>query len=283
MQRHVDLTLLRTFVAVADLGQITKAAHRVNVSQSAVSQQINRLESMLGVNLLNRDSKQLRLSDAGEKLYQHAVTMLSLNDEVLRSMSQAAHYDGIRLGVPHDLVESLMPAVLKSYKQTCPNTVVEIFSESTFSLLNQLQRREIDMTLTTELVGTGRGAVLFEDQLVWTGSSITDFDEDGTLVVALGDRTDCFRDVAVAALERSGLSWRQIRQPGGLGSVYALLAAGVAISPLLSKCIPSFLTPLSCSSLPNLPNFEVGLVHKDGKLTDEEYALLDTLTTVLET
>ena len=66
--RNLDLTSLRSFVAVVESGGVTRAAQAVNKSQSAVSMQLKRLEDLLGVALHERRGRQLVLTEAGDQL-----------------------------------------------------------------------------------------------------------------------------------------------------------------------------------------------------------------------
>ena len=82
MIRNLDLTALRSFVAIADAGGVTRAAGFLNLTQSAVSMQIKRLEDMLQVDLLDRAGRKVALTAAGEQLLGYARRMLTLNDEM---------------------------------------------------------------------------------------------------------------------------------------------------------------------------------------------------------
>ncbi len=82
MPRNLDLTALRSFVAVADAGGVTRAAGFLNLTQSAVSMQLKRLEEALGSGVAGPVGADDRLTTAGEQLLRYARRMLALNDEV---------------------------------------------------------------------------------------------------------------------------------------------------------------------------------------------------------
>ena len=79
MPRNLDLTALRSFVAVADMGGVTKAAGLLNLTQSAVSMQLKRLEESLGVALLDRTSRTIGLTPQGEQLLGYGRRMIAMN------------------------------------------------------------------------------------------------------------------------------------------------------------------------------------------------------------
>ncbi len=90
MPRQMDLTALRSFVAVTDAGGVTRAAGFLNLTQSAVSMQLKRLEDALGVDLLDRSGRGVALTAPGEQLLGYARRMLHLNDEALARLTGAA-------------------------------------------------------------------------------------------------------------------------------------------------------------------------------------------------
>ena len=76
MARNLDMTALRSFVAVADAGGVTRAAGFLNLTQSAVSMQLKRLEEALGLQLLDRSARQIALTAEGEQLLGYGRKML---------------------------------------------------------------------------------------------------------------------------------------------------------------------------------------------------------------
>ena len=102
MALHLDSDLLRTFVAVAETGNFTRAATQVNRTQSAVSMQIKRLEDMVGEMLFSRGPRGVGLTRKGDELLSKARRIVSLLDETAASMS-APPLDGpVRIGIPRN-------------------------------------------------------------------------------------------------------------------------------------------------------------------------------------
>ena len=103
--RNLDMTALRAFVTVADTGGVTRASGFLNLTQSAVSMQLKRLEKSVGVSLLDRSARKLALTRQGEQMLSYARRMLSLNDEAMTRLT-AQDYEGqLALGVPSDIPE----------------------------------------------------------------------------------------------------------------------------------------------------------------------------------
>ena len=114
MARNLDLTALRALVTVSEVGGVTRAAGLLNLTQSAVSMQIKRLEESLGTTLFNRVQRKLSLTPDGELLAQYARRMIDLNDEALLRLTDTAFEGEIRIGVPHDIVYPQLPQILKA-------------------------------------------------------------------------------------------------------------------------------------------------------------------------
>ncbi|MCX8508664.1 MAG: LysR family transcriptional regulator [Rhodobacteraceae bacterium] len=133
MPRNLDLTALRAFVATAETGGVTRAASLLNLTQSAVSMQIKRLEEALARPFFFRSARRLTLTPEGEQLMAYAKRMLSLNDEVLARLTDTALVGELRLGVPHDIVYPAIPELLKRMAQHYPRLRINL--TSCFTLL----------------------------------------------------------------------------------------------------------------------------------------------------
>ena len=79
--RNLDITALRSFVAVAEYGGVTRAAERLNLTQSAVSMQVKRLENLFNQPLITRAGRGVGLTEEGEQLLSYGRRLVSLNDE----------------------------------------------------------------------------------------------------------------------------------------------------------------------------------------------------------
>ena len=112
MSRNLDLTSLRSFAAVADAGGVTRAAGFLNLTQSAVSMQIKRLEESLDLQLLDRSGRSVTLTAAGEQMLGYARRLLALNDEAVARLTHQSFEGEIVMGVPADIVYPAIPRVL---------------------------------------------------------------------------------------------------------------------------------------------------------------------------
>lgn len=260
MNRDIDISLIRTFLAVAENSGMTRAAQSLNLTQGAVSQQIKRLEAFFSKPLFDRRQKQMQLTADGEKLVASANRLLALNDEVLQLMRQPEFTGEILLGVPPDIVRPFLPPILRRFNREFPSIRVTLISDATPVLLEMLKKQEIDLTLTTESIQGRQEEHLLTDALVWIGAPNGEACYRNPLPVALGLESCGFRASAADALNRAGVEWISICQVGSIEPVIASLEADMAIAPYMSQVIPETLSMIEpTSGLPALPRYYINL------------------------
>lgn len=257
--RNLDLTTLRSFVAVADHGGVTRAAGMLNLTQSAVSMQLKRLEELLDVSLLDRSNRKIALTGSGEQLLTYARRMVSLNDEVVGRLTDDLFEGEIVLGVPHDVVYPVIPRVLKSFNTAHPRVKVQLISSSTMTLHEKLVRGDVDLMLATEeSVGSG-GETLTEMPLRWVGA--IDGREWKKRPLRLAFCRYCiFRPIAVRELDAAGISWELAVDSEEDRAVEALISADLAVGALLEDSIPPHLEAInSGGALPDLGHQQINM------------------------
>ena len=235
--RNLDITTLRALVAVTDHGGVTRAAAMLNLTQSAVSMQIKRLEEMLGLSLFDRGNRRVSLTASGEQLVRYARRILALNDEAVGRLTEDLYEGELRLGVPHDIVYPVVPRVLKQFNAAYPRVNVHLRSSSTVKLREEFARGEVDLILTTEEGVDDGGETLTEMALRWTGAP------GGTSwkrrPLRLAFCTNCiFRPIVLRKLEQAGIDWEMAVLSEDDRAVEALVSADLAVGALLEDSIP---------------------------------------------
>jgi DNA-binding transcriptional LysR family regulator len=237
MPRNLDLAAVRSFVTVAEVGGVTRAAGYLNLTQSAVSMQIKRLEEALGMQLFLRAARKLALSPEGEQLLSYGRRMLALNDEALARFSVAACCGPIRLGVPHDVVYPAIPGILRRMAQAYPMVQVNLVSSFTVMMKEAFARGDFDVILTTEATPDPGAEVLSSRQLVWVGASGGNAWQRRPLRLGFKD-TCIFRPAAQAALDAAGIGWDMATGGESEQAVEATVAADLAITARMAGSIP---------------------------------------------
>ena len=120
-----DTTLLRTFVAICDAGSFTRAAREVNLTQSAVSHHVKRLEDQVGVHLIVRNTRGLRLTEKGEILLCFARRILALYQEAQQTLS--SDREGLlSIGAPEFFDMQMLSSLLAQLSDRYPTVSMRI-------------------------------------------------------------------------------------------------------------------------------------------------------------
>ncbi len=240
MMRNLDITTLRSFVAVADTGGVTRAAALLHLTQSAVSMQLKRLEELLDVKLLDRSGRGIALTANGELLLGYARKMVTMNDELVGRLTDQAFEGSVALGVPHDIVTPVIPQVLKRFNAMYPRVRVDLVAANTRDLQTAYDKGEFDLILTTETTAASsatKGELLHEMPLAWVGSV------DGVLwrerPLRLGFERSCiFREVAIKALDAAGITWDMAVETDSDRTIEATVSADLAVGVVLDGVQP---------------------------------------------
>lgn len=263
MARNLDLTALRAFVTVAEVGGVTRAAKMLNLTQSAVSMQIKRLEESLGLALFDRSGRSIVPTPDGEQLLSYAKRMLELNDAVLERLSGDAFEGEINLGVPHDIVLPVLPPVLKWFNATYPRVRINLESSFTVRLKDGFARGDHDIILTTEEPGEGSGDVLLTLPLLWMGGEGGQAWRQRPLRLAFEARCK-FRPMVQAVLEENGIPWEMAVSSDEVRTIDASVEADLAVHARLAGTSARPMVPIEHGgALPELPRYEVNLYTSD--------------------
>ena len=142
----MNLRFVEAFHWAAALKSVTAAAEKLHLTQSALSSRIAALENELGVLLLDRRDKRLRLTIAGQRFQQHAQKLLDLQRHVKAEFGGGiARASMLRLGVIESVVHSWLTGWLQHMREAHPGLELELTVETTPLLIDQLQRGKLDL------------------------------------------------------------------------------------------------------------------------------------------
>jgi DNA-binding transcriptional LysR family regulator len=143
---RLDLRLVQYFVAVAEELHFGRAAERLHIAQPSLSQQIRRLEQRLGVTLLERASRNVHLTPAGEALLREGRRTLAQAERAI-SVTRAAGTELLTVGFYGSAGHGLLPAVLAAFKERHPRVHVMV-REVPFGSLDAIYDGRVDLALT---------------------------------------------------------------------------------------------------------------------------------------
>lgn len=273
MSRMLDLTSLRSFVAVADAGGVTRAAGQLHLTQSAVSMQLKRMEEGLGRALLDRSGRGVALTPEGELLLGYARRLLALHDEAMGRLTATEFEGEIALGVPQDVVYPFIPQVLRRFAAAYPRMRVNLVSSFTRQLRAMFERGDCAMILTTEeAVGPG-GETLTERPLVWIGAPGGTAWKARPLRLAFG-RHCIFRAGVQRRLDEAGIAWEMAVDSDNDRAIEATVSADLAVSAVLAGAEPPLTEGIPHGgALPGLATFRINLYVAEGTRGPAEAAL----------
>lgn len=275
MARNLDMTALRAFAAVAETGGVTRAAGVLNLTQSAVSMQLKRLEESLGVSLLDRAGRGIALTTAGEQVLSYARRMLALNDEILARMTEDQYEGEIVLGVPHDIVYPAIPQVLQRFHAEFPRMRVNLVSSFTLRLKEMFSRGECHMILGTEDTLDAGGETLVELPLVWVGAPRGAAWRQRPLRLAFEQRC-VFRIGVQRALDEAGIAWEMAVDSESTRTIEASVSADLAVHALIDGTCPAYMEYIQHGgALPDLQVKKINLYGADADTAPPHVALAD--------
>lgn len=266
--RNLDLATLRSLVAVADAGGVTRAAGFLHLTQSAVSMQIKRLEELLDLQLLDRSGRTVSFTASGDQLLSFARRMVALNDEAVTRLTAQEYSGSLRLGIPHDIVYPAVPQVLKQFNASYPGIRIMLESSHTLTLQQMFAKGECDVIVTTETTVAPGGITLAERPLRWVGAPGGAAWRQRPLNIAYG-RLCTFRPLAVAALDAAGIPWQMLMETDNDSAIHATVSADLAIFTAIEGTEPQQLSVVEHGgALPELPVQKINLYKTAGKLSE---------------
>ena len=144
----MELRQLRYFVAVADEGNISRAARKIFLTQPALSRQIKSLEEEIGQCLLERQAHSIQLTPAGESLLTEARDLLQHADQVLDRVREAGRGVRLRVGYAPSLAAGLLSTAVLNFTQAHPNARIELLDLATDEMLAGLENDKLDVVVT---------------------------------------------------------------------------------------------------------------------------------------
>ena len=143
---YMEIRNLMTFVRIAEIQNFSKTAEQLGYSQSAVTMQIKQLETELHAQLFERIGKQVKLTQAGERLLPHALEILNTVRKAERISQEPEQISGkLRIGTCESLVISMLPPVILEMSQLCPHVEISTHTALVPDLFQMLRQNDIDI------------------------------------------------------------------------------------------------------------------------------------------
>lgn len=233
-----DPVQLKSFLALAETRNFTRAAERLGISQPTVSQHVRKLEQAAGRVLVTRDTREVRLTDNGDAMTGFARTILAANDVATRYFSGAAMRGRLRFGTADDLAITGLPRILREFRQLYPQINLELTVSQSDQLHRRLKAGALDLVFVKWVSGAQEGEVVKQDTFAWVGLEQTVLEPGAPVPVIAYPAPSMSRKLALEALENAGRTWRVTCTTKQISGVLAALRAGIGIAVMPTSLVP---------------------------------------------
>lgn len=264
MSIALDVDQLRTFVAIAELGSFTRAATSVHKTQSAVSMQMRRLEERVGRAIFFRDGRQSRLTEDGMRLLEYARRMIRLNDETVEAFSGKKITGEIRMGIPDDYTDRLLPRVLASFARIHPSIEIIVDCHGSSIIGSKIRKGELDIGIVTSDDCKDLGRIIRRERLHWVASTDHSPEELEPMPLAVAPSHCNWRAMAFEAADQMGRGYRVAYSSSSASALSGAVLGGLAITIFPESAIRSGMRVLGPrDGFPELPYCDISLIRSD--------------------
>jgi len=288
-----SLRQLRYLVAVADRLNFRAAAESSFVTQSTLSAGIKELESLLGVELVERDKRSVRLTNAGEAVVAKAREVLAQAQDLVETARGAAEplSGPFRLGVIPTIAPFLLPALAPKLRGSYPRLKLYLREDLTERLLERLRGAELDAALIALPYDTGELAVreLFRDEFWFVAREDDPLAREKAIAIerlapreiVLLEEGHCLRDHAIVACGARGPGEAPTVEATSLATLVQMVEGGLGVTLLPEMTLKAgLLNGTSLVARPfaaKVPARRIALVSRRASAHSHEVALLADL------
>jgi DNA-binding transcriptional LysR family regulator len=261
MTATLDITTVQAFLLVADLQSFTRAAEALGTTQAAVSLKLQRLETLLEKRLVERSPRAVRLTVDGAAFLDRARALMTAHDLALSGDAPAAQ--SLSLGISdHAAGPELVPLLERLHAMSSSLTLAVTIGFSR-EMQDAYDAGKLDAVIVRQEGSRRGGEKLTEDEFGWFAARRFALPKGEPLPLATLAPPCGVRAVAVRALDKAGLAWRERFVGGGVTAVVAAALAGLAIAPLARRIAPPGLVDIGAAhKLPKLGSSKVMLHSK---------------------
>jgi DNA-binding transcriptional LysR family regulator len=257
---NIDSITLQCFIAVAETASFTRAAERVGRTQSAISQQIIKLEQILGKQLVIR-AKTLTLTHHGDIFLGYARQIFALHKEALDRFRDPELEGEVCFGLPENFASKYLYEVLADFARIHPRILLNIECDLTVNLFEKFKNKIFDIVLVkmNRPEDFPNGVDVWSEPLKWVGN-MNLLSSNKPIPLILSPQPCVYRRAAIDALEKTGRSWRLVFSSTSYESSVAAVKAGMGFTVMPSTMIPDELIEIDEQYMPKLPDTHVSLL-----------------------
>lgn len=262
---NLPTEVLRTFLAVIDLGSFTKAGNLLGRTQPAVSLQIKKLEELVGLTLMDTTGRNIRLTRDGESLARYARQLLVMNDEIVARLQKKESTGLLRVGLPTDYAEAFFQKSLTNFAKLNPDVQLSIDCETSAHLLPRFDADELDLVIAMYDERPPAGLVYtWAERPIWIASSDTDAFKQAPVPIAVHPDGCHYRERMIRCLDQVGRAWRIVYCSPGINGLQQAVQSGFGVTALTQRTLTRGMRALTeKDGFPPMPDVHVGLFFKN--------------------
>jgi DNA-binding transcriptional LysR family regulator len=263
-----DPVLLRALLAVKETGGFTRAGLRLNLTQSAISHQIRRLEEQVGRPLLHRTTRSLTLTEDGTEFLRYAEQILTSLDALTQRFQPSPVSGVVRVGVPETFLGDRLPPLLCQFARAFPAVRLDVSVSNYLDLQAMVDTGQLDLAVVMSMSDRPKGTVLRKTQFIWAAAETFERPQGASLPLALSPAPCVNRQIGLSALEGTSLDWHIVFTSPSQQGLRAAMLAGLGITVLTDgELEPGMKAVGDQFNLPSLPTADFVLAWSAGGKT----------------
>lgn len=281
---NLQTDLLRSFVAVVDLGGYTKAGDTLGRSQPAVSLQMRRLEELAGAPLFVPKSRNVELTEDGQLLLRYARDILRLNDEVAAILRGSSLSGVLRVGLPTDYAVRFLQGSITQYMRRNQGVTIDIHCDISPAILHKLDEDELDIAIAMTTVERTRFlSRAWVERPIWAAAHGLSVRKLNPVPLAVHPEGCAYRERMIQALRSAGRPWRIVYSDPGITGLQNAVQNGIAVSALTGPTLLDGMRVLGEEDgFPQLDEIRVGLFYNHPRLSEAGLHLVSHLVAKLD-
>jgi DNA-binding transcriptional LysR family regulator len=262
---NLPTDVLRTFLAVIDLGSFTKAGNLLGRTQPAISLQIRKLEHLVGLTLMDTSGRNIVLTREGESLARHARQLLVMNDEIVARLQKKPSAGSLRVGLPTDYAVAFFQKALENFIALHPDVELSIECETSEHLLPNFEQDDLDVVIAMYDDKAPSGLVYtWAERPIWAVGADTQAYKKSPIPIAVHPEGCYYRARIIRSLDQIGRTWRITYSSPGINGLQQAVQSGFGVTALTRRTLTRGMRVLSeREGFPPLADIHVGLFFKN--------------------
>jgi DNA-binding transcriptional LysR family regulator len=262
---NLPTDVLRTFLAVIDLGSFTKAGLLLGRTQPAISLQIRKLEELVGKTLMDTTGRNIALTREGESLARYSRQLLAMNDEIVARLQHKESSGSLRVGLPNDYAVAFFQTALANFSKLHPDAELSIQCDTSEQLLPMFERDELDIVVAMFDGAPPPGLIYtWAERPIWVVGGESGAAGKAIVPLAVHPEGCHYRERMIRSLDQIGKPWRITFCSPGINGLQLAVQSGFGVTALTRRTLLRGMRVLADrDGFPALPDIHLGMFFKN--------------------